>query len=353
MAKQAGTKRISIHEEKNLLSLEDIHNLIKTPFDKKIDITKKITEYYRNGGFDDTQMQNAARIFGTLIKDTEIEIRNTLIQTIQDQPTIPQDVIINLANDIQTVTIPVLQFSDVLTDADLIEIVNSSENAEKQISLYKNITSQSEDDKEAAINTTIERESLPVTIVESLASTISDTIYKTLSEKHKEVFELMNDVISKSREIATMKVMGLKTSDTQYTELYNLMETLKISEDIAPIYALCIGNLNIFEVNIARITKTPVLNIRTLMQDTSNRGFKVLYERAGLPVDLYYATVILVTVLREMLEKEELLTNGMFVTKDTANKMISKVIKIAGEVDSIKNLDYILSLINHHTVKLA
>jgi uncharacterized protein (DUF2336 family) len=379
----------TVPDDKNLLSPEDIQRLIKTPFDKKIDITKKIAEYYRHGGFDEAQMQNAAKIFRTLVKDTEMEIRKTLAEAIKDQPGIPSDVILSLAQDVKEVSMPVLQFSDVLTDADLIEIVHSSQDAEKQIGISKRKrvstsvsdaliethndavvdallhndgarVSDSGYDKivtdfaqnEAVINAMIERESLPISVVESLATKISDTIYKSLSEKHKDVFKRMDDVVRKTKEVATMKVIGLKTSDAEYLQFRSLMATLKISDDLAPIYALCMGNINIFEVNVARLTKTPVLNIRTLIQDKSNLGFKVLYERAGLPTDLYYATVILITVLREMMDKKELLASGIYVTKDTATKMIEKVTKIANDVNGVKNMDYILSLINHHSVAI-
>ncbi len=369
------------------LTHEDIQKLIKSPFDKKIDITKKIADYYKKGGFDETQMQTAAKIFRTLVKDTEVEIRKTLSEAIKDQPDIPKDVVLSLANDVQEVSLPVLQFSDVLTDADLIEIVHSTEDVMKQIGISKrnNVSSSvsdaliethddsvvgslleneaaavSEDgfkkivedfsESEKVMGAMVERETLPVTIVETLAHKISDTIYNKLAEKHKDAFVRMDDVVKKSRDVATMKVMGLRTTDAEYCQFRNLMEILKISDDLAPIYALCMGNINIFEVNVARMTKTPVLNIRALIQDISNKGFKVLYERAGLPTDLYYATVILINILREMQVTKELRTSGIFVTKETAALMAQRIIKTAGDINSVKNLDYILSLIQHHAV---
>lgn len=374
-------------QDNQVLTQEDIQRLIKTPFDKKIDITKKIADYYKRGGFDEKQMENAAKIFRTLVKDTEIEIRKTLSEAIKDQKDIPRDVVLSLANDVQEVSLPVLQFSDVLTDADLIEIVNNSEDSAKHLGIskrqsvstvvvdalidtqddsvvgsllqnegarvtdteYKKIV-QDFGENEAVMGAMVERESLPVSIVESLANKISDTIYKTLSEKHPEAFTRMNDLVSQSREVATMKVMGLKSSEAEYAQFRKLMNTLKISDDLAPIYALCMGNINFFEVNVARMTKTPVLNIRTLINDPSNLGFKVLYERAGLPVDLYYATAVLITVLREMTAKRELMTNGIFVTKETAAQIVVRVTKMAEATGVVKNLDYIVSLINHHAV---
>lgn len=369
------------------LTPDDIQRLIKSPFDKKIEITKKIADYYRKGGFDEQQMQNAAKIFRTLVQDTEVEIRKTLSNAIKDQQNIPRDVVLSLAHDVQEVSLPVLQFSDILTDADLIEIVHNSEDAQKHISISKRNT-VSENLVDALVDTQndsvvgtllqnegavvteeifeeivkdyggneevmgamVQRESLPVSIVESLAEKISTSIYKSLSEKHKDAFERMDNIVKQSSEIATMKVIGLKSSESEYLKFRNLMSTLRISDDLTPIYALCMGNLNIFEVNVARITKTPVLNIRTLINDPSNLGFKVLYERAGLPSDLYYATAVLITVLREMSAKKELQTSGIFVTKETAAQIVAKVTNMAESTGIVKNLDYIVSLITHHAV---
>jgi len=369
------------------LSDDDILKLIRSPFEKKIDITKKIAQYYKAGGFDEAQMMNAAKMFRALVKDTEIEIRKTLSEAIKDQVNIPRDIIMSLAYDVQEVSMPVLQFSDVLTDEDLIEIVDSSEDAAKQIAIAKrnNVSAivsdaliNTHNDKvvgsllknegaavssdgynkiaedfsqnEAVLSAMIERESLPVTVVETLASRISDTIYKKLAEKHKDVFHAMDYVLKKSQEVATMRVIGLKISDGEYYQFTKLMEKLKVSYDLAPIYALCMGNINIFEVNIARTTKTPVLNIRTLIQDPTNRGFKVLYERAGLPQDFYQATEVLITVLREMLKDKEVFVSGLFLTKDTAALLVNKITKIVGEEKTINNIDYLISLINTHAV---
>lgn len=371
----------------SVLTHEDIQKLIKSPFDKKIDITKKIADYYKNGGFDEQQMQNAAKIFRTLVKDTEIEIRKTLAEAIKDQPDIPKDVIMSLANDVSEVSLPVLQFSDILTDADLIEIVNNSEDSVKQMGIAKRkLVSESVADalietkndsvvgsllqnegasvsdgsyekivedfshNESVMGSMIEREALPISIVENLAHKISETIYSKLTEKHKDAFARMDHVIKKTREVATMKVIGLKTTDAEYAQFTKLMDVLKISEDLAPVYALCMGNINIFEVNLARMTRTPVLNIRTLINDPSNLGFKVLYERAGLPQDLYAATAILMTVLRGMQSKKSFTVKGIFVTKETAAYMVKEIIKIASNEDNVKNIDYIISLISHHAV---
>lgn len=372
-------------KEQYRLTDKDIQDLIKSPFEKKIEITKKMADYYKQGGFNEEQMVAAAKIFGTLVKDTEVKVRRTLSEAIKDNKDIPRDVVLSLAQDVEEVSLPVLQFSDVLTDADLIEIVTTTENIEKQKSisrreavsekvsealvetnndevvgtLLKNegadLSAGSYDkivedfgEREDIIASMIERSQLPVVVVENLANKISDTIYKKLEEKHPDAFVRMDDIVKKSREVATMKVMGLRSTDAEYYQFCQLMEKLKIPDELAPIYALCMGNLNIFEVKVARITQTPVLNIRQLLQDTSNKGFKVLYRRSELPIDLFEATEVLITALREIDIEYKRKSRNEEITKEIAGKLTDKIEESVKNIEDVKNLDYILSLISHY-----
>ncbi len=369
------------------LSDDDIQRLIKSPFEKKIDITKKIADYYNSGGFSQEQMVAAAKIFGTLVKDTEVKIRKTLSEAIKDNPEIPRDIILSLANDVQEVSLPVLEFSDVLTDADLIEIVTSSQDSEKQKSISRReavsekvsgvlIETENEEvvdsllhnegarvseegldhivesfgDKEEIIGALIERETLPVSIVESLADKISESLFNSLQEKHKDAFVRMDDMVRKSREVATMKIIGLRSTDAEYYRFCQLMEKLKIPEELSPIYALCMANINIFEVKIARLTQTPVLNIRQLVKDSSNKGFRVLYRRAGLPKDLFEASEVLITALRNLENRYNSLTQRSTHLKAVSQELRGEILRIVKNLEDVKNLDYILSLVNHYSV---
>jgi len=369
----------------NELSEEDINRLIKSPFERKMEITKKIADYYKSGGFNETDMVTAARIFGTLVKDTEVKIRSALSQAIKDHPNIPKDMILSLAHDVQEVALPVLQFSEVLTDSDLIEIVNSTRDVEKQKSISKRemvsenlsealIETHNEEvvgtllqnegaslsadnldqiveefgDKEDVMASMVERTSLPMSIVESLADKISETIYSKLQERNPDAFARMDEVVKRSRDVATMKVMGLRSSDSEYYQFCQLMDKLKITDELSPIYALCMGNIGIFEIKAARITQTPVLNIRKLLMDSSNKGFRVIYDRANLPPDLKEATEVLITALRKVTDEYAGKIRNEGVTKEIASKLTEYILREVKDVDAIKNLDYILSLVGHY-----
>lgn len=62
-------------------------------------------------------------IFRQLIQVVEVRVRKTLARILSDRDDVPKDLILKLANDEIDVADPVLQFSNVLDDADLIRII--------------------------------------------------------------------------------------------------------------------------------------------------------------------------------------------------------------------------------------
>jgi uncharacterized protein (DUF2336 family) len=82
---------------------------------------------------DETRAKTAAKIaqniFRIMGKDTEVRVREALSQNLKEKPNVPHDIAVSLAKDVDSVSLPVLQFSEVLSDADLIEIVRSQDPA--------------------------------------------------------------------------------------------------------------------------------------------------------------------------------------------------------------------------------
>ncbi len=366
------------------LSLEDIRHLLKSPLEKRMDVTKKIAEFYSSGGFDDDQMKIIEYLFRSLVKDTEVQMRKTLAESIKNISTIPADVVKSLSEDVQEVSLPVLEFSEVLSDADLIDIIESTQDVKKLVAVSNRdevsedisgalVESKSEEvvdsllknekaavseksymkianefaDKEDVMNAMVGRHTLPISVIETLTTKISDALYEKLGEKHKDEFSQISDEIKNSRDVVTMKALGLKASDEDYKKFRDLMQKLHVADELIPISALCMGNMNMFEVSVARITQAPVLNIRQLMHDESNKGFEAVYTRAGLPMNLFAATEILIQVLRD-LEEELENEDGFAVSKKMANRMIEGYMMRVEEEGEVQNMDYILSLIRHN-----
>lgn len=363
------------------LTEEDISKLMKSPFDRKVNITKKIADYYSRGGFNDHEMEMAQEIFRTLVKDTEVEVRKALSDAVKDIDSMPHDVVKYLAHDVTEVSLPVLEFSNVLTDADLVEIMATSEDIQKQLSICRrevvsetvskaavdignsdllnalldndgaDISNENfhkiiEDfaDEEQVMGSVVQREALPVEIIEKLTSEISKVVYQSLSVKYGHKMDALESLLQESSEAATMKMIGMRSSTHEYFRFKALMQSRKISNEMAPIYALCMGNIGIFEVYLARITATPLLNIRTLIDDSGYMGLKAVYRRAHLDEDLYGVVECLLDVLRNI--EEDLSEKGIYISDTMGEILISKLREKAAEKEiDRKKLSYIESLI--------
>src|SRR3546814_9519942 len=62
-------------------------------------------------------------IFRRLVADAEVLVRQALAANLKTTADLPHDLAVALARDVDSVSLPVLKYSEVLTDDDLIEIV--------------------------------------------------------------------------------------------------------------------------------------------------------------------------------------------------------------------------------------
>src|SRR5271154_533104 len=71
------------------------------------------------------ERQAAEQVLRGMLDGAAVKIRQIISDTLKDSPHLPHDVAMAFANDVDSVSIPVLQFSSVLTDEDLIAVVRS------------------------------------------------------------------------------------------------------------------------------------------------------------------------------------------------------------------------------------
>lgn len=119
------------------LTQDDVSRLLSNPStDTRVETATKIAGDFNAGDLSDNERQLAEEIFRVMVKDAEVRVREALALNLKESSGIPHDVAVSLAKDVEQVALPVLQFSDVLTDNDLIEIINSH-SAEKQTAIAK------------------------------------------------------------------------------------------------------------------------------------------------------------------------------------------------------------------------
>lgn len=357
------------------ITREDIALLVREPSAAmRSRIAQKITSGYAGGNFSESEITLANEIFRLLLKDTEMRVRKLLAEELKHCMDVPHDIIWALANDHHEVATPVLQCSQVLSEDDLIAIVEATRElvklraiaARSSISrrlshslvetgdyqvvrlVVGNPNAALDDATIAAVleeyardNSVLEqlvyRGGLSHNFAEQLFSKVSDTLKKQLTKKYRMSRHVVDDV-ERAKETALLQFISPWMSQQEINRLVDQMHRNQRLTDSVIIRSLCIGDLRFFESSIARRVGIPVSNARILILDPGPLGFKALYESAGLPPSFYPAVS---TMLRLALKETEY---GSYRATDFGQRMVERI-EAGGYADSIEHMDAILTMI--------
>lgn len=299
----------------NSLNEEDVARLLSNPDGTtRAVIAEKLAS--QHAALNDTERKLAEDIFRVMVKDAEVRVRAALSRQLKENHLVPHDVAVALARDVDEVALPMLQFSDVLSDADLIEIVRSqTETKAEAVARRSHVSSVVSDalvdtgsehvvaalvsnrgaelteatfhkvvDGFAAMDAVgkplAERSDLPVTIIEELMTKVSENIRSFLVHRQDLSPEQADALLVQAREMA---VLGLSESETDAAKLVDhLSSNGRLTPSII-LRAVCTGDTAFFEIAMAKLARIKVENARTLIHDAGKRGFDALYEKTGLP----------------------------------------------------------------------
>lgn len=315
----------------NRLTADDVTKLLTDPSaEARAETAAKIAADFGVETLTDSERQLAESIFRLMVKDAEVRVREALAQNLKENPPVPYDVAMNLAVDVDSVALPVLRFSEVLSDEDLIEIVRSQDPS-KQVAIAERATVSEEvsdalveTENEAVVTslvsnvgaeiserslqkvvedmgaietiqgTMVHRSSLPVTVAERLVTMVSENLKEELAQRHELDAGLATDLILQSRERATITLSAESDED----QLDRLIQQLHEHERLTPsiiLRALCMGDLSFFEAAVARA----VAKARILIHDSGDLGLRAVFEKARLPDSHFPAARAAIDVARE------------------------------------------------------
>src|SRR5690606_13501573 len=107
------------------LSPADVERLLTDRSAKaRAETVEKIAGGLQGAGFTAAERREAEAIFRLLMNDAEVLVRQTLAETLKFIPGLPRDIVKTLATDIADVATPMLSYSTVLSDEDLLEIIS-------------------------------------------------------------------------------------------------------------------------------------------------------------------------------------------------------------------------------------
>jgi hypothetical protein len=345
-----------MNQRQSILSDVDIEALLKSPKDLKIDIIKKIGKYYTSRSFSDEQMEAAEKIISTIVKhESDNHVRQTMSESIKNSVDIPNEIVMHLAEDITIVAIPILEFSKVLTDENLVYIIQRTDEVEKEESI-----SRREAISTVVSNALIDKkhQSVIVTLLRNKGAEVSSGGFEKIINCFGDVQIVMEDIIHRPKvpiqivQTASKKVTHIYEDDEslfqdtemEFSKFIKLAREKGIRKEIIPIYALCIGNFNLFELCVAREICIPMVNIKKLMESDNNGDkFDIIYERAELPESLHEASRVLYLVLRDFTEEFD--KDKAYIHEHDAERVINNIKLFSEEKGKVQNVDYIISMI--------
>ena len=348
----------------------------------QMDVVAKLSAHFNGENehqFTQEQSALAADIFKLLLNRAEIQVRSMIAFNLKKSANIPTEIALKMASDVVEVALPIIEFSQVLTDADLLEIIKTADDQEKLLAIARR-DNVSENVSDALVDTYVEkvistlvqngsakisertcnkildahaqsasvmdamleRGTLPIAIVEKLVAKVNTTLRQSLETKCANLVEMteLRKMFDNSMEVTSLKLIGLKTTDE---ELSRMIAHLEKHGKLQPFSALCMANLQLFEVSLARVLRIPFENVHQLLKDP--KGFKLLYTKAGLPDNMFDAVEICVQAIMMLENKASL--NGKAKAVLTLTDVMAQMRVLAAE--RAVNLDYIFGMMQELT----
>ena len=314
----------------------------------------------------------AEEIIQVLAQDTAELVRRTLSVTLRNSPRLPHDVAVKLAQDVESVAIPVLENSPVFNDEELIELVLAV-TAAKQAAIAGRSTVSStlaevicEHADEMAVETIsgnagaelsdrafahsidrfpasenmhenlVMRDHIPVHIAEKMVSLVSGQVFDMLINRHELPAQMAIDLAAGARERATIDLVEQadRTNDmSRFVSQLNLNGRLTHSLIMR---ALCVGHMHFVEHALAELSGVPHSRAWLMIHDAGPLGLQAIFDRAGLHRKLLPAFRAAVTVYHELE-----LDGG---TNDKARFRMRMIERVLTQFQAIpkEDLDYLL-----------
>lgn len=318
------------------LTQADVAHLLSDPsVDARAGAAAKIAGQFDAGSLNATERGLAEEIFRVMMRDAALRVREALSQNLKACAFLPHDVARTLAQDVAAVSVPVLEASEVLTDTDLIEIIQS-QGTEKQLAISRR-NRVSEKISDALVETgeatvvaslvrntgaaisektlhkvvdgfgedasiqgpVVHRMQLPVSVSERLVALVSDKLQDYLVTHHDLPPDAASDLVLQSRERATLGLLGGQSDEPSVESLARqLQENNRLTPGII-LRAACVGDIDFLVASLAVSTGVPFQNAYQLIFDKGTLGLQAIYGRSSLPENLYPAIRIAIDVASE------------------------------------------------------
>lgn len=307
-------------KDDQILTIEEAKKFLSDPSTgHRVGMAEKIGGQLSKGKLTKEERTIAEDIFRLMVRDAEVRVRKALAESLKDSPDVPHDVALTLAEDVSEVSLPVIESSIVLSDEDLISIIDSrgvkeqnavaarpyvsssvsdalvaTDNEEVIATLVGNEGADISDDtmetvldkygeSEKVNSPMAQRGNLPIQVSERLVNLVSETLREHLVTHQDLSEDVASDLVLASRERATVSLLEPGNKNLDVVGLVNqLYDNNRLTSTII-LRALCMGDVTFFETAIAKKAELPVTNAYQLIHDKGQEPLKRLFIKAGMP----------------------------------------------------------------------
>jgi uncharacterized protein (DUF2336 family) len=312
---------------RSALTEEDIRTLVRgsSPDDRAVAAHKICRSLDRDGQLSDAEREKAEAIVRLMADDAESLVRRALSVTLKASPLIPREIANRLARDMDSIALPILSFSPVLTDEDLADLVRTSDPVRQVAVARRPMVSEivasaiveygSESAVEAVcandnarltsriLERTIDkfprsdrvltsishRTTVPIEIAEKLVSMVSEQVRVHILENHAVSPELALKIAFGVKERATVDLVELSGRSSDARGLASHLHRANRLTPSLVLRSLAHGHMNFFECAMSELAGVPHHRAWLLVHDAGQLGFKALFDRSGIQLKLYPA----------------------------------------------------------------
>jgi uncharacterized protein (DUF2336 family) len=269
-----------------------------------------------------------------LLDDPSPLVRQAMSEVFARSPDAPATIVRALAADQPSIALPVLEYSPLLIDADLVDIVATG-TSDMQCSIARRINLPSsvsaaiaEVGSAAAALELIENayaelapfswdriverhghlaaireamlllEGLPAATRAALVAKLSNTLAQFAAARNWLSPERAGRLADESRERSTISIAARSRGEDMQGLVQHLRATGQLNAGLI-LRALLSGNLELFEAALAQLADLPLARVTALVHDRGNASLQALLIRAGLPESTFVAFRVALEAGRE------------------------------------------------------
>jgi uncharacterized protein (DUF2336 family) len=361
---------LSLSEQEVLDLLEN-----KTP-NVLVNVTNKIAGAYGGQLLKSKDTAASEQIFRLLMRETELRVRVTLAEHVKKSGQLPRDIAMSMARDVEEVSLPILQHSQVLDDHDLVELISHTQDVSRYLAISRRervshavsdvlLAKENEEitsslvanngaeisgegfakivefypHNERVMQALSDRPHVPAAIIEKMLDKVSTSLAARLKEKYKVAGREIDAEIEIMRESETLKLVKITHAQEDVDNLVSQMQTSNRLTPSLILSALCQGNFCFFETGLAQFSNIPVSSARALINDRGQLGFRAIYNKSGLRDSMFPAVRILLNAVRDLDTHNEKPASPGY-----AERIVERILKDA-EGEQVENLSYIIALV--------